>query len=388
MIRAHDLDSRAVIDLESAKKIGYIDEILLDPTQGQIAAFRVAEGSSLTGGGRKVMVPSSAVESIGPEAIMIRSNGDTLAPEGPHDEFPRLSKVKGRKVVSEGGKLLGAIDDVLIDGADGRIHGYTLKDPSWTAGLSDLFSADHDHRDDYIRGDTDLRLSEDLLVVPESAVVHGEPLHSDDTDRRDEHHRREGSAIDALSGHPQRATPTTDRVSEVQVPESELADTPITYSRTHLDDARTHVSEPRTSLTDATVSSTGYTGGERWNDVRSEFRSRWEQRTGGRGVWEEHEPSYRYGWEMANRPEYQNRSWSAAEPELRRDWETRHHDRPWDPAMDAIRDAWESVTDRHHASDVAGYRSTTTHDEPLTMTERRAVDAPTFTPSDSRRSLL
>jgi hypothetical protein len=119
---------------------------------------------------------------------------------------------------------------------------------------------------------------------------------------------------------------------------------------------------------------------EHWDDVRSHYRTRWEQRTGGRGgLWEEHEPGYRYGWEMANRPTFRGQTWTTAEPELRRDWETRHHDRPWDRAMDAIRDAWEGVTDRD-ATDVAGYRSSGHRDseESLPAIERLSGRSTTY----------
>ena len=388
MIEAHDLDGRAVVDLETAKKVGYVDEILLDTDGGRIAALQVTEGSKLTGG-KKVIVPTSAVESIGPEAIMVRANAERLDADVSHDAFPRLSHVKGRKVVTEGGKLLGSIDDVLIDGADGRIVGYTLKDSSWTAGLSDLFSADHDHRHDYVRGDANLRLSEDLLVVPENAVVHADTWTDDDHPHDDRTHER--SAIDRLS-HPTSTTRTSAHVSDTSVterhrPARDLSDATFT---------------PAERTTTGSTLTAGTAGTERWDDVRPGFRSRWEKRTGSRGIWEEHEPHYRYGWEMANRPEYRGRSWAESESDLRRDWESRHHDSAWDRAMDAIRDAWDGVTDRH-STDVAGYRATDdrdeplsaierlsgrrTHHEPVAETERTTVDD-TRTYGDSKRSLL
>ncbi len=83
---------------------------------------------------------------------------------------------------------------------------------------------------------------------------------------------------------------------------------------------------------------------ERWEEVLPRYRTSWQQRFGSQGGrWEDYEPGYRYGWEMSSRPEYRDRSWAEIEPELRRDWETRHRDKPWDRAADAVRDAWESV---------------------------------------------
>jgi len=179
MIRAKDLDGRAVIDLETAEKIGYIDEIFIDPSGGRLTALKVSTGSSLLGGGRQTLVPSSAIESIGPEAVMVRPGGEGVAADGPLDSLPRLSHIVGRKVVSETGKLLGSIGDVLIEDADGRIFGYELKDASWSGGLGDLLNGGDDHQRDYVRGDAELRLSDELLVVPDSAIVR-ERVHADD----------------------------------------------------------------------------------------------------------------------------------------------------------------------------------------------------------------
>jgi uncharacterized protein YrrD len=385
MIKANDLDGRAVVDLESAKKVGYVDEIYLDTDGGRIAAYLVAEGSKLSGGGQKILMPASAVETIGPEAIMVHPIGGERVEHGDLDRLPRLSHVKGKKVVSEGGKLLGTIDDVLLADASGHIEGYTLKSASWTESL---FGGNDDHPD-YVRGDANLRLGEDLLVVPEDAVVlgrrHDRDRHTPDRHDPDRHEtdrearrRDETPAIDSLSY--KRGSTSHDHLVPPQPANVEYAEpirrtdtassTPVAHTE------RSSFAEPvvRRDADDVTsarpVDTHPVDRPEHWDDVRGRFRARWEQRTGGRGgLWEEHEPGYRYGWEMASRPDFRTRTWNTAEPELRRDWETRHHDRPWDRVMDAIRDAWDDVTGRDE-SDVAGYRSTRHHDEAPDAIER------------------
>src|SRR5262249_39416232 len=154
-----------------AEKLGYIHEIFLDPDGGEVAAYSIQEHSSLLGGGRRTFVPPSAIESIGPEAIMVRAGTGRDAPTTAPDSFPRLSHITGRKVVTQSGKLLGAIHDVLIDEDGGRIVGYQLRDAGWTGSIGEHFKSDDDF--DYVRADRDLRLSEELLVVPDDAVVHG-----------------------------------------------------------------------------------------------------------------------------------------------------------------------------------------------------------------------
>src|SRR4029079_1856988 len=81
-----------------------------------------------------------------------------------------------------------------------------------------------------------------------------------------------------------------------------------------------------------------------WNDEMPHYRTLWERRSGQRGErWEEYEPRYRYAWEMRNDARYRDRSWTEAEPDLRREWETRHRDKPWGRAVDTLRDAWQTV---------------------------------------------
>lgn len=330
MIRAKDLDGRAVVDLVTAEKLGYIDEIYLDPSGGQLAALKVSTGSTLLGGGRRVLVPASAIESIGPEAVMVRPSAEGGAVDGSLDSLPRLSHIVGKKVVSDGGKLLGSIGDVLIEGADSRILGYELKDASW-GGLSDMLKVGEDHQRDYVRGDADLRLSDELLVVPENAIVRG-ASHTDDT---------------------------------VRVPRDHVVDREPSGARQAV----------RTDSATVPVTGAAPTAARRWDDVRPHLRSRWEQNSSARGgLWEEQEPGYRYGWEMRNDPQYRGQSWSAIEPDLQRGWESRYQDRPWTSAHTSIRDGWDSSDDVE-----ATY-------EP---SSRTVSESETFRqPTESKRSLL
>jgi hypothetical protein len=59
-------------------------------------------------------------------------------------------------------------------------------------------------------------------------------------------------------------------------------------------------------------------------------------------------PAYYYGYELANDPRYQGRSWSEIEMDARRDWESRSQQgtvrSTWEDMKDAVRRGWESVT--------------------------------------------
>jgi hypothetical protein len=77
-----------------------------------------------------------------------------------------------------------------------------------------------------------------------------------------------------------------------------------------------------------------------WDAVAAEYRSRWQDRKGRR--WEDVEPAYRVGWEVASRGE--DRAWSQVEPEFRRNWTERYPDKPWDRFLDAAQDVWDDLT--------------------------------------------
>jgi len=67
------------------------------------------------------------------------------------------------------------------------------------------------------------------------------------------------------------------------------------------------------------------------------------------GAYDEFQPAYRYGYDLANDPRYVNNDWDTVENNARADWETRHEG-TWDRFKDSVRYAWDSVRGRHHAA--------------------------------------
>lgn len=55
-------------------------------------------------------------------------------------------------------------------------------------------------------------------------------------------------------------------------------------------------------------------------------------------------PAYRYGYDIANHPDYRGRDWTDFESEAREDWEN-EHDTAWDDVKDAVQHAWNEVKD-------------------------------------------
>jgi uncharacterized protein YrrD len=174
MIRAKELGGRAVVDVDAAEKLGKIDRIVLDPESRRVAGFVVSKGSSIFSNDADIVISASCVHAVGPDAVTVHrtagfDSGTTL------DSLPRVSDIAGRKVVSDQGRLMGTVDDVLIDENDGRIVGYALSGDGFDDKLRNAVAGVSGDRSEtkraaFLRADANLRAGKDLIVAPEDAV--------------------------------------------------------------------------------------------------------------------------------------------------------------------------------------------------------------------------
>jgi len=86
-----------------------------------------------------------------------------------------------------------------------------------------------------------------------------------------------------------------------------------------------------------------------WTTYSPRYHQNWTTHYGtGGGTWEDFEPGYRYGHDMAYDPRYEDREWSDVEPDLQRNypmWAERTgyqaHDDDWMRYRDHVRAAWD-----------------------------------------------
>jgi sporulation protein YlmC with PRC-barrel domain len=178
MLRGKELRGRAVVDLDAAEKVGGLVEIVLDPASQRVAGLIVSQQPGGLGKGRQLVLPAPAVRAVGPDAITVRRGCEPGFELWQLSGLPRLSQLVGRKVVSYSGKLLGTIEDVLIDEADGRILGYALGSRKPLQGLERWLAGQTKPPLDYVRADAELRIGATMMLVPDEAVVR-------DSDRTD-----------------------------------------------------------------------------------------------------------------------------------------------------------------------------------------------------------
>lgn len=74
------------------------------------------------------------------------------------------------------------------------------------------------------------------------------------------------------------------------------------------------------------------------------FRRHYTSNYGTAGyTYDEYEPAYRYGYDLATSEYYRDQSWDDIEPEVRRNWQEQT-DSPWEAFRDAVRHAWREAT--------------------------------------------
>ncbi len=175
MIKGSQLVGRAVIDMEAAERLGKIKEIIVQRDGERVAGFVIVHGETIVGtGGTRRIIPASALHSIGPDAITVRGSAMKERSPGDLDRLPRMSAVIGHKMVTRSGRLLGSIDDVLINPADGTIVGFAVGAGVRTK-LESIFNPQRSRIHGYVRADADLQVGNELIVVPDDALIEGEP---------------------------------------------------------------------------------------------------------------------------------------------------------------------------------------------------------------------
>ena len=100
------------------------------------------------------------------------------------------------------------------------------------------------------------------------------------------------------------------------------------------------------------------------DDDQDYYRSHFTSNYAGSGkTYDEYEPAYSYGSEMARSNIYRNRPWDEAMPSLRNDWETRTAGSTaaatgsaWEDMKDAVRHGWNRMTGGLSADDDSEYR--------------------------------
>lgn len=82
-----------------------------------------------------------------------------------------------------------------------------------------------------------------------------------------------------------------------------------------------------------------------WSAAEPALRQRWQEQFGATGLeWDEVWRAVRFGWEVAQRPEFRGLDWATAERDLAAHWEWPEEpteENAWEYVREAVRFGWE-----------------------------------------------
>ena len=131
MANYRDVKGLSVVALAEGKKIGQIEDLVVDPQGQMVRWLRLGSAaSSLFGGGGSSWAPVSAVHSVGEHAVTINSLNDVVRSEDA-PEAEQMAKtgraLLGKKVISEDGTFLGNARDFSFSPDDFRLEGIVVE---------------------------------------------------------------------------------------------------------------------------------------------------------------------------------------------------------------------------------------------------------------------
>ena len=121
-----ELKDKPIVSMVDGKIIAKVKDLLVDPDTRTISAILFEEGGILSRQAK--LIPSDAVQVWGVDVILITSADAVVSKEQLECSQRCLTvgtQLKGRAIVSQDGKQIGELNDVVIDD-QGVVVGYDL----------------------------------------------------------------------------------------------------------------------------------------------------------------------------------------------------------------------------------------------------------------------
>jgi uncharacterized protein YrrD len=137
LMHGADLIGRPVVDGSTGCDVAEIKDVVFDPSKGEITGFTLRKRGFL-GRRLKDVLPIAAVVSVGTDAVMIDGEDALTNPKDAPDDIvtDKSANVLQDQVITESGRSLGAVKDVIIVGGPSpRVVGFEVAGGSVGDGL-------------------------------------------------------------------------------------------------------------------------------------------------------------------------------------------------------------------------------------------------------------
>lgn len=154
------LIGKAIISVESGDRLGSISDALMDDATVSLVGLVISGGVL----GREHVVPFRDVQTLGGDAVLVRSASGVLGAREWRDAggaATRSSTLKGRPVVTATGHRLGEVSDQLVDEQTGAFGALEVA----TADFGGLRT-----RHSQVRAGANIKIGPDAIVVPDGST--------------------------------------------------------------------------------------------------------------------------------------------------------------------------------------------------------------------------
>lgn len=117
MIRFREARKRDVVTTQEAETVGRVDRFVIDPDTHRISAVRLSKTD-----GDRDFASWSDITSFGRDAVTVTGRDVLRVADGPREkELKKHYDVLGKRVLSDGGRHLGEVEDVEFDPGTGEV---------------------------------------------------------------------------------------------------------------------------------------------------------------------------------------------------------------------------------------------------------------------------
>lgn len=166
MRKVRQLIGLPVVELTSGKRVAVIRSLLIDPVTCRLVAL-VLQKSGLLSDGKAVEL--ERVHAIGDAAVILPESVEPVSTGSLLERWPQAvteDRLAGRQVLTDSGRMLGTLADLVFDPATGRVEQLVLSDGL----LQDLIGGYST-----IPAPGQAVVGDDHIIVPEAASVGAAP---------------------------------------------------------------------------------------------------------------------------------------------------------------------------------------------------------------------
>lgn len=156
VVKGRHLLSLPVVINKTGEVLGEVKDLIYDPINNKLLGFILEEGSWFWG---TKIIPVDRVEHIREDAVTIESKDlilDSSSQSEAKDLLEKKHKITGYRLQVEDGRVIGTIQDLILDPQAGTITGYEV-----SSGLID----------DLLEGRQDIPVPEKVILVEDSQTI-------------------------------------------------------------------------------------------------------------------------------------------------------------------------------------------------------------------------